>query len=512
MPGQSDNPTFTGKVKAKQTAADLMKGVEAAKENNIGTHGALTVAAIATSFIPIIGVFVSSGIMFADAKIYEKEGNDYQAGLTKVFAALPVIGPIARLGTGAIAKLGTWGMSKLGFKIATVAKGGTAPLTKLEAQAVQDLTKNNKFVRAELDKFLTNTAKQNSKKLSAWSMRKGAMSLATKQALKNPLTKAAATLGLYMGAADVYDYAYWRKYSVKPEQAKAMIDQTQQEILDETMQSLDQMIASKKKNKQIARVEHVGSDKSSLTEAGIEKLNPTPWLDAISMDASTIMIGAAVIGGRMALNGLLSSAASMASKLGWTTLSTKLGGFRIPGFVKITDLLYRGIKALFVGRDKAFKGYRLFSVNVKDLETILAKLKQHQLADYNKILKYVEDGYWSSDKAMKYFRNSADLKKLEPVAGELENKLMILETEAKRAKEAAKLAKKQKKTNTTTTTTNTNQPTNTTTNKQPNFDKYYVPKNMSIDDYDKLSLNTRAYIQRYDLDWTYDQALKWQKR
>ena len=507
MPGQSDNPQFTGKVKAKQTTADLMRGAEKAADamTGIGHHDALMVASIAVGFVPVIGPFISSGIMLADAAIYEKEGNDYQAGLTRVFAALPLVGPIARLGSGAIAKLSTWGMSKLGFKVATAAKGGTTTLTKLEAQAVQDLTKNNKFVRAELDKFLTNTAKQNSKKLSAWSMRKGAMSLATKEALKNPLTKVAATLGLYMGAADVYDYAYWRKYSVKPEQAKAMIDQTQQEILDESMQSLDRMIAAKKKNKQIARVEHAGSNKSAVNEAGIEKLNPTPWLDAISMDASTIMVGAAVIGGRMALNGLIQYSASMASKLGWTTLSTKLGGFRVPGFVKITDLLYRGIKALFVGRDKAFKGYRLFSVNVKDLEMILEKLKQHQIKEYELIHNYVATGKMTAEEAMTYYRNTSWASKLKPVEGQLQNKLTLLEKTAP-----------PKNTSNRVTVTGYQQSSKNKTSKgqqgQKDLDKYFVPRNMSIDDYDKLNINTQAYIQRNNLDWTYDQALRWQKR
>lgn len=503
MFGQSDNPAFTGKVKAKQTTADLMRGADKAMQvmTGIGPHGALMVASIVAGFIPLVGPFISSGIMLADASMYEKEGNDYQAGLTRVFAALPVVGPIARLGSGAIAKLGTYGMSKLGFKVATAAKGGTASITKLEAQAMKDLTTNNKFVQSEFDKFLTATAKQNSKKLSAWSMRKGALTVATKEAIKNPLTRAAATLGLYMGAADVYDYAYWRKYSVKPDQAKAMIETTQQEILAASLQSLDRMIASKKKNTQLARVEHVSADKSSLAEAGIEKLNPTPWLDAISVDASTLIVGAAVIGGRMALNGLLSYAASMAGKAGWTTLSTKLGGFRIPGFVKITDLLIRGIKALFVGTDKAFKGYRLFSVNVKDLEIILSKLKQAQIKEYELIHNYVANGKMTAAEAMTYYRNTAWASKLKDVEGELQNKLTLLE----------KTAPTKNTSNRVTVTGFQQGSKNKTPKGQQNLDRYYVPTNMTIDEFDKLNLNTRAMVQLYHPDWTYAQALKWMK-
>lgn len=504
MPGQSDNPAFTGKVKAKQTAADLMRGAEVAgKANNIGQHNALMLASIATGFVPVIGIFISSGIMLADAEIYEKEGNDYQAGLNRVFAALPVIGPIARLGSGAIAKLGTWGMSKLGFKVASAAKGGSVSLTKLEAQAVQDLTKNNKFIRAELDKFLTNTAKQNSKKLSAWSGRKALLSNATKEALKNPLTKAAATLGLYIGVADAYDYVYWRKYSVKPEQAKAMIERTQQEILDETMQSLDRMIAAKKRNTQIARVEHVDANKPIINEAyGIEKLTASPWADAIAVDAGTLIIAGAVLAGPMILTGLLKLAAMQAASLGWVTTSAKLNGIRVPGFAKITNLLYRGIKALFVGREKAFKGFKLFAPNVKDLEMILEKLKQHQIDEYQKIHNMVATGKMTAEEAMTYYRNTSWASKLKPVEGQLQNKLTLLE----------KTAPPKNTSNRVTVTGYQQSSKNKTSKGQKDLDKYFVPRNMSIDDYDKLNINTQAYIQRNNLDWTYDQALRWQKR
>jgi DNA-binding transcriptional MerR regulator len=518
MPGQSDNPQFTGKVKARQTSSDLMKGADAAaKANNIGHHNALMLASVAAGFVPIIGVFLSSGIMLVDAKIYEKEGNTYQAGLAKVFAALPLIGPVARLGSGAIAKLGSWGMSKLGFKVATAAKGGSAPLTKLEAQAVQDLTQNNKFVRAELDKYLTATAKQNSKKLSAWGMRKTALSMATKEALKNPLTKAAATLGLYMGAADIYDYVYWQRYSVKPEQAKAMIDQTQQEILDESIRSLDRMIAEKKRGRQVAQSESVNANKSTLNEVDVSVAKEIlPQF----LNIYNIIGVVALVGGRWGANALLSYAAKRAAEVGWTTFSSKLSGFRIPGFVKITELLYRGIKGLFVGQKAAFKGYRLFAVNQKDLALILSKLKEAQLAEYNKVLGYVRDGQMTADRAMARFSRDANLKQFESVKDELYTKLEDLAIEAKKAKEAAKLVKKSsKKTKKKTTAPNTQSantpPPNTggqQSTAQKDVNKYYVPKNMSIDDYDKLDFNTQAYIQNNDLDWTYDEAKRWQNR
>ena len=472
--------------------------------NGYTIHDALTVASIVTAFIPVVGPFISAGLMGLDSYAYYKEGDEYMGGFMAMFAALPMIGPIASK-IPALAKLGSRGMSKLGSKLARASKGGKPQLTATEAQAVRELSTNNKFVRAQLDKWLTNQAKQNSKKLSALAGRKALLSTATKEAIKNPLTKFAATLGLYMGAADVYDYAYWRKYSVKPEQAKSMIETTQQEILAASLQSLDRMIASKKKNIPLARVEHTETDKLIVNEAGIEKLNPTPWLDAISVDASTLIVGAAVIGGRMALNGLLSYAASMAGKAGWTTLSTKLGGFRIPGFVKITGLLIRGIKSLFIGTDKAFKGYRLFSVNVKDLEIILSKLKQAQIKEYELIHNYVAAGKMTAEEAMTYYRNTAWASKLKPVEGQLQNKLTLLEKSAPA-----------KNTSNRVTVTGFQQSSKNKTSKgqqgQKDLDKYFVPRNMSIDDYDKLDYNTQSYIQNNNLDWTYDQALRWQKR
>jgi hypothetical protein len=476
-------------------------------------HDVMMALGIASAFIPVVGLVLSSGIMLGDAAVYKSEGNDYMAGLTTLFAVLPLIGPIARIGTGAIAKLGPRGMSKLGSKLARASKGSKPKLNATEASAVRELSTNNKFIRAELDKYLTSQAKQNSKKLSAWAMRKGALTQATKATLKNPLTKFAATLGLYMGAADVYDYVYWQKYSVKPEQAKAMIDQTQQEILDESLRSLDRMIAAKKRGTQVARVESIGTDKSALTE-----ISPAPAAELLPQlfNMGTIIPAVFVLGGRTALNALLSWGSKLAATAGLETMSTRLNGFRIPGFFKLTDALYRGIKGLFVGQKTAFKGYRLFAVNQKDLEIILSKLKEAQIAEYNKVLGYVRDGHMTANEAMARFSRDANLKQLNSVKDELYNKLEDLAIQAKKAKDAAKAAKKTKK----KTTTNTPPPNtggqqstaNKTTVNQKNVDKYYVPKNMSIDDYDKLTLNTRAYIQQYDLDWTYDQAKRWQNR
>jgi len=46
---------------------------------------------------------------------------------------------------------------------------------------------------------------------------------------------------------------------------------------------------------------------------------------------------------------------------------------------------------------------------------------------------------------------------------------------------------------------------------QKDVDKYFIPKNMTIDEFDSLPLNTRAYIQQSAPDMTYAEALRWQK-
>lgn len=76
---------------------------------SFNTHEGMTNLAILTSFLGPVGMWVSSGIMLADAGIYVSEDNPTGAALSAVFASLPFISKIPavqRFKSAALAKLG----------------------------------------------------------------------------------------------------------------------------------------------------------------------------------------------------------------------------------------------------------------------------------------------------------------------------------------------------------------------------------------------------------------------
>jgi hypothetical protein len=180
--------------------------------NSLDTHEVLLLTGILAGFIPVVGPFVSSGIMLADAALYAKEGDNYNAGLAGVFAALPMIGPVARLGTGAIGKLGKAGMAKLGSKVASAAKSGTAlKVTPIERAALQSIKNNPKLVTKEADKYLSSLVKANADKIKKMAP---AAAAAIKQTAKQRSTRVAAEVLGVFGAMTAYDWAYYKANAI----------------------------------------------------------------------------------------------------------------------------------------------------------------------------------------------------------------------------------------------------------------------------------------------------------
>ena len=62
--------------------------------NNLDPHTLMTVLAIGTAFIPVVGPFISAGIGLADAAMYYKEGDKTSAGVTAAFSMIPFIGKV----------------------------------------------------------------------------------------------------------------------------------------------------------------------------------------------------------------------------------------------------------------------------------------------------------------------------------------------------------------------------------------------------------------------------------
>jgi len=165
--------------------------------SQIDNHTKNTILSIGTAFIPIAGIWISSGIQLLDAYQYYKEGDKKTAGLMAMFACLPVIGKITSLIPG-VKTLGTNGLKSLALKI----KSGNIKLTKTEQEVIEGISKNSDVVKQSLDDYVKNLS--NSK-----------INLQKNTNVKNFLKKIslkglsfAATIGGYAGTAKIYDKTY----------------------------------------------------------------------------------------------------------------------------------------------------------------------------------------------------------------------------------------------------------------------------------------------------------------
>ena len=163
------------------------------------SHDSLMVAQIVSAFIPVVGPLLSAGFGFADAGLYFSEGKNKEAGMSAMFASLPVIGPIVSK-IPIIKTLGNKGMKFLSDKL--IKFGNKAKLTPEEAQVVKGLSEEVNFVTQELSQYSKNLAKQ-------------ALKTTTNNSSKQLLKKSAVgglkfggTMGAYYGAGVAYDKTY----------------------------------------------------------------------------------------------------------------------------------------------------------------------------------------------------------------------------------------------------------------------------------------------------------------
>lgn len=122
-------------------------------------HTIMTIAAIGSAFIPVIGPLISAGIALGDAAIYAKEGDMKTAGMAVMFAFLPGIGKVASE-IPAIAKLGVKGMSTLASKLSK----GQKITDPTELAAVKGISENIDLVKSSLDTHVKSLAQQASTK------------------------------------------------------------------------------------------------------------------------------------------------------------------------------------------------------------------------------------------------------------------------------------------------------------------------------------------------------------
>jgi hypothetical protein len=190
-------------------------------------HTVLTVLQIGTAFIPVIGWAVSAGIGLIDANEYRKEGDPKTAGLVAIFSVLPGITKIP-----GVDQLGKKGMSALAKKL-SVAKTTPVKFSSVEMEVLDELAKNDKFVKQQIESYLktgiAKSAKQIAASNAAASAKNGLLNFAKIS------TYYAGTLGIEAG----YDYAY-------DVATAATLEQVQQQVLSDLEQMYNQEMKNKK--------------------------------------------------------------------------------------------------------------------------------------------------------------------------------------------------------------------------------------------------------------------------
>ena len=194
-------------------------------------HTVLTTLQIVTAFVPVVGWAVSAGIGLIDAKMYYDEKDTKTAGIVAIFAMLPVVGKIVNKIPG-INQLGAKGMSALAKKL-NVAKTTAVKFSAIEMEVINELAKNDKFVKQQIESYLKTGIAKSTKQIIASK---------AKSYAKNGLlqfvkvgTPIAGTLGIAVG----YNYAYDVATMATPEQV-------QQQVLADLEQMYNQEMKNKK--------------------------------------------------------------------------------------------------------------------------------------------------------------------------------------------------------------------------------------------------------------------------
>jgi len=157
-------PTSTNLNLKGKVATNIPKKIELTPEQIKAdqelAHRTNTIMAIGSSFIPIVGPFVSAGINLADAAMYADEGDYVSAGVVGAFAMLPYVGSVVSKIPG-VKQLGQKGMEALASKIV---KG--VPITDATELAVmQGINLNKELVEGGLSEYVKSVASQTTKKV-----------------------------------------------------------------------------------------------------------------------------------------------------------------------------------------------------------------------------------------------------------------------------------------------------------------------------------------------------------
>jgi ribosomal protein S11 len=147
-------------IRTNKDYKDVNQAINKAQQSGpIDRHILMMVLSFGTAFIPVVGPFISAGIQLADAAMYYKEGDTKSAGMSAMFAVIPILGSVVSKIPG-IKQLGTKGMQILASKLS---KGGKN-LTPIEKEVVEGISKNQELVKKELNNYVKSVSNNTASK------------------------------------------------------------------------------------------------------------------------------------------------------------------------------------------------------------------------------------------------------------------------------------------------------------------------------------------------------------
>ena len=198
-------------------------------------HLLMDIAAVGAFFIPVVGPFLSLGLELANAGLYYSEGDEYGAGFALAFSLIPMGELVGKI--PGVKKLGRDGLASL---IKKARSGGR--LTKIEADTVEQISKNQKWLQLKATKEATKL------------MIKGKLQKATlkdivfavyKFAKKNPNKFNLTKMGLVIGGVwYTYDklakmYGIGDEMSINKSSSTLSLEKVEQEYKNEKEKIID---------------------------------------------------------------------------------------------------------------------------------------------------------------------------------------------------------------------------------------------------------------------------------
>lgn len=481
---------------------------------NEAIHDLMFTAAIISAPLAGIssaGLAFSSAIGLADATNYFKEGDSYTGGLMTVFSVLPGIGPLGR-------KLGIPAAQWTKTFLVGLAKklGSKTKLTPLESKTAQIIIKNKKLVFDAYDDFVSKLIGKNSSKLAKFS---DSAKQAINATIKDPKSKIAATLGLYFYAIPkLYDKAYIKLNGVTAEEFAAAVQVEERNIMKQAIADLDAAIARKQRGKLTAKKENIRVDKPVLTE--IDTSLAKDILPQFSLGLGSITIAVVVISSWIAYKRYMRTAAPAAAKSGFFARQMKwIQNWLSATFGEGADDLERlkrefGNKGVFISKRQYLKIIKEAGEKAKALnERIIKEIEEGSRIDIEKEMMELR-GHFSKNLFGEYEvllrKRALKLQQLARETAEKEAELELKRQELELKRQDLEIRRQKLNQNQRNTGNNPAAPTNNPTPPPPTGGRY-VP-NMTTDEWNNLNVGTRAYMENNNLDWTFAQALSWQRR